>query len=70
MKAQSIQNALTQGRPSMVWQDIRAIRECRAGVQPVRCCVIKKKDGEVCVGPEGTLCRWKEHFKGALNVIS
>ena len=53
----------------MVWRDIRAIRECRAGIQPVRCCVIKKKNGEVCVGPEETLYRWREHFEGVLNVI-
>ena len=61
-KAQSIQDALAQGRPSVVWQDICAIRECWAGVQSVHCCVIRKKDGEVCVGPEETLCRWREHF--------
>ena len=53
----------------MVWQDIRAIRECRAGIQPVHCCAIKKKNGEVCVGSEETLYRWREHFEGVLNVI-
>ena len=68
-KAQSIQVALVQGRPNVVWRDIRAIRECRAGIQPVRCCVIKKKNGEVCVGSEQTLYRWREHFEGVLNVI-
>ena len=67
-KAQSILVALAQGRPNVVWQDIRAIRECRAGIQPVRCCAIKKKNGEVCVGSEETLYRWKEHFEGVLNV--
>ena len=56
-KAQSIQNALAQSRPSMVWQDICAIHECQADIYPVRCCVIRKKDGEVCVGPEETLHR-------------
>ena len=30
-KAKSIQDALAQGRPNGVWQDIQAIRECRAG---------------------------------------
>ena len=69
-KAKSIQDALAQGRPNGVWQDIRAIRECRAGLQPVRCCSIKKKDGELCVGPAETLSRWREHFEGVLNVIS
>ena len=68
-KAQSIQVALAQGRPNVVWRDIRAIRECRAGIQPVRCYAIKKKNGEVCVGSEETLYRWREHFEGVLNVI-
>jgi len=68
-KAQSIQDVLAQGRPSVVWQDIHAIRECRAGLQPVRCSTIKKRDGELCVGPEETLSRWREHFEGVLNVI-
>ena len=48
---------------------IHAVRECRAGVQPVQCCDIRK-DGEVCVGPEKTLCIWREHFEGVLNVVS
>ena len=69
-KAQSIQDALAQGRSSMMWQDIRAIRECRAGIQPVHFSTIKKKDGGVCVGPDELLCRWREHFEGVLNVIS
>ena len=55
---------------SVVWQDIHAIHECRTGLQPVRCSAIKKRDGELCVGPEETLCRWREHLKGVLNVIS
>ena len=33
---QEIQVALAQGRPNVVWQDICAICECRAGIQPVR----------------------------------
>jgi len=61
-KAQSIQDALVQGRPSVVWQDICVIRECRAGLQPVRCSVIKKRDGELCVEPEETLNRWRDNF--------
>ena len=56
-KAQSIQDALAQGRSSEVWQDIRAIHECRADIQPIRFSAIKKKDGEVCVGPDEILCR-------------
>ena len=68
--AQSIQDALNQGTPSVIWQDIRAIHECRAGLQPVRCFVIKKRDGVLCVGPEETLNRWRDHFEGVLNVIS
>ena len=31
-KAQSIQDALAQGRLSVVWQDIHAILECWAGI--------------------------------------
>ena len=46
-KAQSIQDALAQGRSSVVWRDIRAIHECRAGIQPVHFSAIKKKDGGV-----------------------
>ena len=61
-KAQSIQVVLAQGRPNVVWRDIRAIRKCRARIQPVRCCAIKKKNGEVCVGSEETLYRWTEYF--------
>ena len=60
----------TQGRSSVMWQDIHAICECRVDIQPVHCCVIRKNNGEVCVGPEETLCRWREHVKGVLNVIS
>ena len=69
-KSQSIQDALAQGRPSVVWYDIRAIHECQAGIQPVCCCAIRKKDGEACVGPDEILCRWREHFEGVLNAIS
>ena len=69
-RARSIQDALAQSRSSLVWRDIRSIRERRAGFQPVRCCAVKKRDGELCVGLEETLCRWREHFEGALNVIS
>ena len=69
-KAQSIQDALDQGKPSVVWQDIRAIHECRAGLQPVRYSIIKKRDGVLCVGPEETLNRWIDHFEGVLNVNS
>ena len=54
----------------MVWQDICAIRECRAGIQPLRFSAIKRKDGGMCVGPDEILCRWREHFEGILNVIS
>ena len=50
-KAQSIQNVLTQGRSREVWQDIRAICEYRAGIQPVCISAIKKKDGKMCIGP-------------------
>ena len=69
-KAQSIQDALAQGRSNKVWQDIHAIYECWTGIQPVRLSAIKNKDGEVCVGPDEILCRWREHFEGVLNVIS
>ena len=68
-KAQSIQVALAQGRPNVVWRDIRAICEFWAGIQLVCCCAIKKKNGELCVGSEQTLYRWREHFEGVLNVI-
>ena len=69
-KAQSIQDALVQGKPSVVWQDICAIREYKAGLQPVQCSVIKKRDGVLCAGPEETLNRWRDHFEEVLNVIS
>jgi len=54
----------------MVWQDTHAIRECRDGLQPVWCSVIKKRDGELHAGPEEILNRWRDHFEGVLNVIS
>ena len=41
-----------------------------AGIQPVQCCAIKNKDGEVFVGPGEILCRWREQFEGVLNVIN
>ena len=69
-KAQSIQDALAQGRSSVVWKDIHAIHECWAGLQPVWCCAVKKRDGELCVGFEETLCRWREYFEGVLNVMN
>ena len=39
-------------------------------VQPVRCCAIRNSDEELCVGLEETLCRWREHFEGVLNIRS
>ena len=32
--------------------------------------VIRKSNGEVCVGPEESLSRWQEHFHTVLNVRS
>ena len=46
---------LTQNRLSVVWQDICVIHECWTGIQPIHCCIIRKKDGEVCVRPEETV---------------
>jgi len=51
---------LIQGRHSVVWQDICAIHECRAGLQPVWCSAIKKR---LC-GLEEMLRRWIEHCEG------
>ena len=53
----------------MLWQDIRAICEYQVGIQPVQFSTIKK-DKKVRVGPGEILCRWREHFKGILNVLS
>ena len=41
-KARYIQAALSQNRPSVVWQDIHAICKSRAGLQPVKPRAVKK----------------------------
>ena len=47
-KARSIQAALSQNRPSVVWQDIHAICKSRVGLQPVKPRAVKKQDGSFC----------------------
>ena len=39
----------------------------QVAIQPVCFSAI---NGEVCVGPDGLLCRWREQFEGVLNIIS
>ena len=55
---------------SVVGQNIRAIHECRTGIQTVWCCSIRKRNGELCVGSEEILCRWSKYCEGVLYVIS
>ena len=69
-KARSIQAALSQNRPSAVWQDIHAICKSRAGLQPVKSRAVKKQDGSFCSGSVETLGRCQGHFEGVLNVES
>ena len=66
--ANSVQSALAQGNPSVMWCDLKAICQCRAGLQPVRPRTIRKQDGSFCAGPAETVGRWREHFEGVLNV--
>ena len=49
-KANSIQVSLSQGRPSVVWQDIHAICKSIAGLQPVQPRAVRKQDGSLCCG--------------------
>ena len=53
-----------------MWSSLREIQRCRAGLRPVKSKVIRKLNGEVCVGPEESLSRWQEHFHTVLNVRS
>ena len=69
-KANSIQVSLSQGRPSVMWQDIHAICKSRAGLQPVQPRAVRKQDSSLCCGSVETLGRWRGHFEGALNVES
>ena len=69
-KAKSIQAALSQGRSSVVWQDIHAICKSRAGLQPVQPRAVRKQDGSLCCGSVEMLGRWRGHFEGVLNVES
>ena len=42
--------------------------QCRAGLQLAQSRAIRKWNGSFCIGPAETLDRWREHFKGVLNV--
>ena len=55
--ASSVQTALAQGNPNVVWRDIKAICQCRAGLQPVRSRAIRKRNSSFCNGPAETLDR-------------
>ena len=55
--ANSVQSALAQGNPSVMWRDIKAICQCRAGLQPVRPRTIRQQDGSFCIGPAETVGR-------------
>ena len=66
--ASSVQIALVQGNPNVVWRGIRTYCQCIAGLQPVWSRAIHEWNGSFCIGPIKTLDRWCEHFKGVLNV--
>ena len=68
--ANSVQSAHAQGNPSVMWHDIQAICQCRAGLQPVWPRTIRKRDGSFYFGPAETVGRWREHFEDVLNVES
>ncbi len=61
---------LSGGSSRNVWSSLREIQRCRAGLRPVKAKVIRKSNGEVCVGPEESLSRWQEHFNTVLKVRS
>jgi hypothetical protein len=52
------------------WRIIDQIKRNRGGYATEIATSIKKKNGDVCMGPEETLFRWREHFEGVLNVES
>ena len=70
-KAREIEiGMLSGGSRRSVWSSLREIQRCLAGLRPVKSKVIRKSNGEVCVGPEESLSRWQEHFHTVLNVRS
>ena len=70
-KAREIEIAmLSGGSRRSVWSSLGEIQRCRAGLRPVKSKVIRKSNGEMCVGQEESLSRWQEHFHTVLNVRS
>ena len=70
-KAREVDNEMMKGIAGRgVWQGLRDIQRGRSGLQPVRPRAIRNVDGQMCMGPEETLQRWRHHFGTVLNVTS
>ena len=70
-KAREIDNEMMNGLAGRgVWQGLRDIQRGRSRLRPVRPRAIRNIDGQICMGPEGTLQRWRDHFGTVLNVTS
>ena len=52
-----------------VWQGLRDIQRGRSGLRPVRPRAIRNIDGQMCMGPEETLQRWREDMERAALVL-
>lgn len=70
-KAKSVEvGMLSGGSGRNAWRCVREIQKGRSGLRPVMTRVIRKPSGEVCVGREESLLRWKDHFCNVLNIRS
>lgn len=72
-KAQEIEHGMVTGAAGRgVWQGLRDIQKGKRGLQPVRSTLIRKMNGEACVGPAEVSQHWQDHFinKSVLNVNS
>ena len=61
---------LSRGSSAGAWKSLKDIKKGRAGLRPVLTKVVKKANGELCIGRDESLQRWREHFHGVLNIRS
>ena len=70
-KAKAMGAGMMSGRSGGgAWRSMNEIQKGSAGMRPVMTKVIKKSNGEMCVGCDEELLRWKEHFRNILNIRS
>ena len=70
-KAKAVEAGMMSGHSGGgAWQSMKEIQKGSAGMRPVMTKVIKKSNGEMCVGRDEELLRWKEHFRNVLNIRS